>query len=153
MIRFGTRDDVKQVNVIRKQVAVIHQMGEPQIFKGFTKGLEEHIYEFFGNLDKKLLVYEADGEILGYAMLEFVIKPETDYRYALKYLDVCELGVLQSRRSQGIGKKLLDEIQQVAKNNGYYQIQLNAWTFNERGLKFYNDYGFQNYRDYFRLDI
>ena len=86
MIRLAIKEDIGKVNVLRKQVNDLHVKGEPKIFKGFTNELKEFVNTFVQDKNKMLLVFEEGGEIISYAMLEILEKPETSYRFALKFL-------------------------------------------------------------------
>lgn len=153
MIRFATLNDLEQVNIIRKEVNDLHVQGEPSVFKGFTKDIENYVKEFIKDDNKKLLLCENDGIICGYAMLEFTIKPESVYRYEQKFVDVHELGVLKSCQSKGYGKMLINTIKELAKQFGYPKIELNMWEFNKTALNFYEKTGFKTYRRYMKIEI
>ena len=153
MIRFGNLKDIKSVNIIRKQVNDIHVKGEPEIFKGFSSELADYVNEFVDNDKKKLLVLEEDNIIYGYAMIEFVIKEENAYRYQLKFLEVHELGVLESNKGRGYGRKLMDKVKLLAIENGFKEIRLDAWVCNSNAINFYKKIGYDIYREYFRLKI
>ena len=154
MIRFGTSKDIEIVNVMRKQVNELHVKGEPKIFKpGFSEALKNYINEFVDSDNKKLVVYEENDSVLGYAMIEFLIKPETAYRYELKFLEVNELGVMDGYQHKGIGKKIMDYIIELAKKNKVNRVELDVWTFNDNACKFYNKYGFTSYRNYLKLEL
>lgn len=154
MIRFGTMEDIEKVNVLRKEVNDLHVIGEPEIFKGFTSELREYIKEYVGILDNKsLLVYEDDGEILGYAMIEYVVKPETAFSYSQKFVKLEELGVSSKCRGRGYGKELILKIKEEAKEKGFKQIRLDVWAFNEKAILFYLNNGFDEFRKYLRIDI
>ena len=153
MVRLGTIKDIEQTNIIRKQVNDLHVLGEPTVFKGFSKELEEHIKNFVNDKTRSFLVYEENNKILAYAMIEFVVKPETSYRYEQKYLEVQELGTLEGFKGKGYGKLVMQKVEEIAKQNNFNQIQLNMWTFNDKVLKFYEKIGFENYRKYLRKNI
>ncbi len=154
MIRNGTMQDFEQVNILRKQVNDLHVQGQPDIFKpGFCQEMQEYLKQFIDSQDKQLLVYEQDGKICGYAMLEFVTKPETPYRYALEYIEVGELGVSQDCQKQGIGKKLMQHIRQIAQQKNIKKIELDMWSFNDNALKFYEKLGFNTYRRHMNIKL
>lgn len=154
MIRFGKLEDLEQVNIIRREVNDLHIKGEPKIFKqGFPKQMQDYVKEFVDSDKKYLIVSENVGEIDGFLMAESVVKPETVYRYELKFLEIKELGVLTKFQKNDIGKKLLDKAKEIAKNVGENNIILNMWTFNENALSFYEKYGFKTYRNYMKIDI
>ena len=91
--------------------------------------------------------------IYGYAMLEFVSKAETSYKYAAKYLEVHELGVSSKCKGKGYGKQLMEEVAKIAAIAGVKEIRLDAWSFNEYAIAFYKKNNYKVYREYFRLSI
>ena len=113
MVRFGKKEDIEIVNKIRKEVNDLHIKGEPKTFKtGFPKEMADYLFEFVDSENKKFLVYEKDNKIYGYAMIEFVIRPETIYRYELKYLGIQELGVFEEFQGKGIGKQIMKKVEE-----------------------------------------
>lgn len=153
MIRFGNKNDIESVNLLRKQVNDLHVKCEPYIFKGFTNEMKEYVNNFIQDKNKMLLIYEADNKIVSYAMLEILEKAETSYRYAIKFLEICEIGVDINCRSKGIGQQMMEKIKKIAKENNLNQIQLDCWSFNEKALKFYEKQGFKRCREYFRFFV
>ena len=153
MIRIGTEKDFDIVNTLRKQVNDLHIAGEPAIFKGFTKPMQEYLKEYFNSTDKLLIVYEENGTVCGYAMLEIIEKPERPHAYASKFLHIEELGVAKGFRGKGIGKQLMAKIKEIAKEKGLNEVELDVWTFNDSALKFYHDLGFTTYRELLKLKV
>jgi len=154
MIREAEEKDLERIRELRKEVHALHVKGEPQVFNPeFSEGLVKLANKFVKDNDKQLLVYEEDGKICGYAMIEFVEKEESIYRKYTKYLEVGELGVDSNCRSKGIGKKLMSHIENIAKQKQVDEIQLNMWEFNQRALNFYERSGYETFRRYLRLRI
>lgn len=154
VIRKGKLDDISEVNVLRKEVNDLHVKGEPGIFKGFSFELQEYIKQFVGDDKKKsFIVYEENGKICGYAMLEIIKKEETSYKYATKYLEVHELGISKNNKGKGYGKQLINEVKRIASELGVNEIRLDAWTFNQHAIEFYKRNDYKVYREYFRLSI
>lgn len=154
MIRQATQDDIEKINILRKQVNDLHIKGEPNIFKpGFSVEMQEYAKQFVGSDQKILLVCEDEKIIRGYAMVSFVIKPETPYRYELKFAEIEEIGVDQNCQNKGYGKQLMNSIINLAKQKGFFQIELNMFTFNQNADKFYEKMGFETYRKHLRLNL
>ncbi len=152
MIRFANLKDLEQVNIIRKEVNELHVNQVPKVFKaGFSKELEEYASSYINSDDKFLLVYEENNIICSYAMVNIVVKPETPYRHLLKYLEIQEIGTLQTKQRNGFGKQLIQKIKELAKDLGIERIELNMWSFNDNALKFYENLGFKTYRRYLEL--
>ena len=154
IISRAIEQDIAEVNVIRKQVNDMHVLGEPKIFKpGFGENMQNFIKTFLTEENKVLLVAKDEGKVVGYAALEVIEKEETDYRYALRFLEVGELGVLDGVRQKGVGGKLMEEVKKVAQSLNIYEVQLNMWSFNSGALEFYEKIGFETYRRHLRIKV
>lgn len=153
MIRIGAEKDFDAVNSLRLEVNALHVKGEPQIFKGFTEPMQEYLKEYFDSANKILLVYEENGIVCGYAMLEIVEKPERPHAYASKFLHIEELGVAKNFRGKGIGRSLIAKTKEIAREKGLSEVELDVWAFNESAVKFYHDLGFETYRELLRLKV
>ncbi|MBE5738823.1 MAG: GNAT family N-acetyltransferase [Clostridiales bacterium] len=154
VVRLGTEQDYEQVNIIRAEVNDIHVEGEPANFKpGFSDEKKEYLRTFFGSDTKKLFVCEERGEVCAYAMLELVVKPENVYRWEQRFIEVQELGTKESFRGKGMGRVLMEEIANYAREVGFPRVELNMWAFNDSALKFYEKMGFETYRRYMRLKV
>ena len=152
MVRFATYEDIEQINIIRKEVNDLHVKENPRIFKaGFSKEVAEYINQYINSQDKFLIICEENGLICSYAMVNIVIKPETAYRYEIKFLEIQEIGTLQAQQGKGYGKQLILKVKDIAKGHGINRIELNMWAFNEKALKFYEKLGFNTYRRYLEM--
>jgi len=73
------------------------------------------------------------------------------------YSGVADLSIYIARdsRGKGFGTVLLDYIIETARNQGFHKIVLNAFEFNEAGLRLYRSHGFREvgvYREHGILD-
>lgn len=149
MIRLAEKADLPSINQLRRQVHELHASGRPDIFQSeFNAELANHIYDIYADEKSKIIIAEIDGKICGFAVIEFIEKPESPYSLARNYLRVVEFGVDEACRRQGIGKQLFDYIKSVAKERNLDTIELDMWEFNEGALKFYESVGFKTYRRY-----
>lgn len=152
MVRFAKLEDLEQINVIRKEVNDLHVKGNPRIFKeGFSKEIAEYANQYINSKDKFLLVCEENNLICSYAMLKIVIKAETSYTHEFHFLEIQEIGTLQSEQGKGYGKQLMKKVKDIAKEHEINRIELNVWDFNESALKFYEKLGFNTYRRYLEM--
>jgi ribosomal protein S18 acetylase RimI-like enzyme len=53
-----------------------------------------------------------------------------------------QLGVKSTNRHNGVGRKLMELAEKVAKEKGCIMIVLDVWGFNENAIGFYNHLGF-----------
>ena len=153
-IRFAAEQDLSGINVLRKQVNDLHVNGKPEIFRpGFPQELRDYVYAIFADPQKRIVVCEQDGAIVGFAVLHHVHRAETPYMAERKFLDIDEFGVDEAHRRQGIATELIAFIRDYAKREGFNRIELNMWEFNAGALAFYEAAGFSTYRRYMEMRI
>ena len=88
------------------------------------------------------VVYEQDGEILGYASLRDIPEIEYAYRVGAKIAQIQTLSVDQDNRDSGIGRALINECTRIAKINNYTHVKINAMVGNDRANHLYKSLGF-----------
>ena len=153
-VRFAQADDADRINELRRQVNDLHVAGKPEIFKpGFCAELRDYIYEILENPMKKIAVAEQNGRIVGFAVLNHIIRPENPFMHERNFLDIDEFGVDEDCRRQGAASEMIRFIRGYAKEKGHTRIELNMWSFNREALAFYEAAGFATYRRYMETDV
>jgi phosphinothricin acetyltransferase len=86
----------------------------------------------------KVVVAEQDGNVVGWASLN-------PYNNRCAYDGVADLSIYISRdqRGKGLGKKLLAEIESLARNNHFHKIVLFTFPFNQLGQGLYRKMGYR----------
>ena len=154
IVRPARRDELGRVNELRSMVNDVHVQGRPDIFRpGFCEELQAHIYEEFDGENSDVIVATVDGEIAGFATVQYIRRPETPYTLARDFYRVEEFGVDAAYRRQGVATALVDYIRRDAREKGFNRIELDAWAFNEGALTFYENVGFKVFRWYFEMDV
>lgn len=153
-IRIAKESDLKEINLLRRQVNELHVHGRPETFKpGFPPELETHIYTVFQDTQQEILLAEEEGKICGFAVLHEICRPETPFMYERRLLDIDEFCVDEGCRRHGVGRALIDAAKAVAKERGYDRLELNMWEFNRDALAFYEALGFETYRRYMEIKL
>ena len=153
-IRPAAEADFEAVNRLRRQVNDLHCAGRPDIFKsGFGEALRDHLRAYFASETNDLIVAEADGQIAGFAMVDYISRPASDYNLARSFYHVAEFGVDAPFRRQGIATALMDFMKADARQRGFDRIELDVWAFNDDALAFYEKAGFTTYRRFMELPL
>ena len=115
---------------IEDRIATLEE--EKKDFLYIKKWFEEHQGRY------KVLVAEQDGNVAGWASLN-------PYSNRCAYDGVADLSIYISRdqRGKGLGKKLLSEIESLAKDNGFHKIVLFTLPFNQLGQGLYRKMGYR----------
>lgn len=153
-VRKSTRAELPEVNKLRKNVNDIHVNGRPDVFRaGFCDELSCHVYEKYDAENSEVLVALKDYMVCGYAIVEYIERPQTAYNNAQKFYHIEEFGVKEECRRQGIGTALVSFMKADALKRGFKKIELDMWEFNESALDFYEKTGFRTYRRHMDMDI
>ncbi|PNY18902.1 GNAT family N-acetyltransferase [Streptococcus parauberis] len=138
MIRLAEKSDIPGILVLLKDICLIHHQVRPDIFKeGSGKFNRKSLEELLDQPDKPIYVYaDKNGQILGHLFLEFKI-PDSPVRLPYKSLYVEDLCVSEASRAQGVGKALMSFAENLARENGCYNLTLNVWNANKSAYDFY----------------
>ena len=154
VVRVAGREELERVNALRRMVNDVHVQGRPDIFRdGFCEELQRHIYDAFDDEDSDVIVALKDGEIAGFATVQYIRRPESPYCLARDFYRVEEFGVDAQHRRHGVATALMDYMKRDARARGFDRVELDVWAFNEGALAFYEAAGFRTYRRYMEMDI
>ncbi len=109
----------------------VYQIENESFFEPWTK--KRLIKEFENNSFLKHIVYEKDGEVVGF----YIISTIADL------VEIFTIAVDKDHREEGIGSKLLAHLINYAKNVGATEIWLEASTKNIAAVNLYQKYGFE----------
>lgn len=142
-IRRAEIKDADKINELLFQVAKIHANGRPDIFKTATKKYsDQELIEIINNDDSPIFVATDEKDFcLGYAFCVFQKTKDSILLQDRKTLYIDDICVDENSRGKHIGKSLYDFIENFAKENGFDNITLNVWSFNESAYKFYEKCG------------
>lgn len=147
MIRFARKEDYEAINALRAPVCALHSNGYPALFKPvFAKDHQERVLKMMEDPEQDVLVAEENGQLLGFAMVEYIKREETNSMYAVHEAHIVEIGVDETSQGKGIGTALIQAVKDAAKVRGCRSVQLDVWEFNKSALRFYEKLGFVTLR-------
>jgi ribosomal protein S18 acetylase RimI-like enzyme len=131
--RDATAEDVAGIHSLARELA--ETVGdEPPTEEAVRARLEELLDE----PGARVLVAENEAGIVG--GVSFWIKP--DLAHGDTVVEVPMLVVAEDQRRTGVGKLLMEEVRNVASDNGASQIELVATRANVTAREFYRSLGF-----------
>lgn len=153
-VRPAAFEELARVNEIRRYVNEVHVAGRPDTFRpGFCRELEQVLYRRFEAENWNILVAVLDGQIAGFAAVEYLDRPESPYNLGRKMYHVEEFGVDPAFHRRGVATALVEYMKRDAAERGYPRIELDMWEFNRGALAFYEHVGFTTYRRYLELKV
>lgn len=145
-------EELARVNEIRRYVNDVHVAGRPDTFRpGFCRELEQILYQRFEAENWNILVAESEGQIAGFATVEYLDRPESPYNLARKMYHVEEFGVDPAFHRRGVATALVEYMKRDAAQRGFARLELDMWEFNQGALAFYENVGFTTYRRHLEL--
>ncbi len=146
-IRRAEARDAECINRLLYQVAKIHAEGRPDLFKeAMKKYTDAELLEIIRCDVTPIFVAEEDGLVLGYA---FCVYQRTENSLLLqdkKTLYIDDICVDEGARGKGVGSRLYEYVSAFAKEQGFDDITLNVWAFNEGAYQFYEKCGMTRQR-------
>jgi ribosomal protein S18 acetylase RimI-like enzyme len=140
-IRFCVEDDYAAIFELLKQLWIDKQLNYQAL---------QSVYENALKADRqKLIIGLIDNEIIGFCSL--TIKNNLWQGGNLGHID--ELVVDKNFRECGIGKKLMDEITKIAKENHCKQIELDSAFHRKKAHQFYENAGYEKRAYLFSKEI
>ncbi len=122
-----------------------HQNGRPDVFTNISDEVLKE--DLINNLNRLSTIVIFDGDtIVGY--LSYLIKGNHS-----KKLHVDQLIISENYRGKGLGKKLMDEVKNIALKNNCDRIELDCWMFNKSAIAMYEHIGFDRQRIMFELPL
>ena len=154
-VRPAKQEELARVNELRRMVNELHVAGRPAHFKpGFGPELQGHLAEQSSQPERfGVLVALEDGEVAGFASVQYVHRLEGPYTLPLDYYHVEEFGVDAAHRRRGVATALVEYMKADAKARGFTRLDLDVWAFNDSALAFYEAAGFTTYRRYMELEV
>ena len=154
-VRPAKREELDRVSALRRMVNDLHVAGRPAHFKpGFGELLRSHLFQQFDDPDRfGVLVALVDGEVAGFATVQYIHRPEGPYTLPLDFYHVEEFGVDAAHRRKGVATALAAYMKEDARARGFHRLDLDVWSFNDDALAFYEAAGFTTYRRYMELEV
>ena len=133
MIRPATLDDADAIWRLN-----VESLGYDFPLDDTIKRLES----IFSRPANRILVCEPGGEVVGYIHIA-----DYDCSYVGPLKDVLALAVLPEAQGQGVGRKLLEAAEAMARADGCAGIRLNSGFGRDGAHRFYEACGYHNRKD------
>jgi ribosomal protein S18 acetylase RimI-like enzyme len=147
IIRYAEKEELEAVNKIRKQVNDVHVIGCSDVFRADGwQFIEPFVYKRFEEENSNVIVADIDGEIVGFAVIQYIVKPESPFGKERRYVHIEEFGVDKNHRRKGIATAIINFVKEDAKKHGVIRIELDVWEFNDGAMAFYESVGFNTVR-------
>lgn len=144
-VRKANAGDYNSVCELFDEVDTLHRDNLPHIFqKPSGAAREENYYAgLIADKDVALFVAEVDGKLVGFIHAIIRETPAIPVFVPRRYAIVDGVVVNTGFQKRGIGKMLMDKMQEWTITRGATSIELNVYEFNETAISFYERLGYQ----------
>lgn len=131
-------------------LSLLYELERPKPFDDEEiKIFKNKIQDYFLDSHKSIIVAEQDSSIVGLISLIFLKRLN---RTKLE-MYIPELVVTESKRSTGIGKKIMEFCFDLAKKKNCHRIRLESGNIRKKSHEFYKNLGFEQSSLSFSKDI
>jgi ribosomal protein S18 acetylase RimI-like enzyme len=121
----------------------MHAAQEPNHFHPADGDLiAQRLTKLVADEHARVFVAVREGSVVGYLIAYLEERVATPIRRGRRFLEIDQIGVESEHRHQGIGKALLRAAETYARDLRVTILQLNTWSFNERGQEFFTRLGY-----------
>ena len=151
MIRSATRADILALSELYAEFHDFHVQRLPDQLRSPEPGevdpteFERKVEEILAGEDAAMLVAESDGLIVGFAEAYVREASGNPYRHARRYGLLQSLGVTERLRHSGLGRTLVDAVEEWARSRGATEMRVETWEFEGGPLPFYQRLGYRTY--------
>jgi diamine N-acetyltransferase len=146
-IRQGTVEEYPQAREVISETFDFHRQAAPEFFRATDSPpptpavIEDVLRDGHG----AWFLAEADGRIVGFATVR--LRPAADEPFLVPEVraHVESLGILPAWRRRGIGQRLMEAVEQWARQHDARRITLNVWEFNDGALRLYETLGYATF--------
>ena len=141
IIRKAEIKDFNKVHRLIMQVHKLHVKERTDIYKDVDPMNFEEFKNELSNSNNIYLVAQLENKIVGICFSQIKEILNNRIMKDRKILNIGDICVDEKYQRNGIGKKLYNQIVQIAKEKNIHNVELMVWNFNKNAIKFYENLG------------
>jgi len=153
VIRDMLPHEADRVGQLHNQIHALHVNGRPDWFAPNYDHSADMMRWFAEQPNSRVLVAVRDDTILGYAVMDYLIREASPYSLPRRSVHVQEICVDEAAKRCGAGRALMEYIYEDARQRSYPRVELDVWAFNEDAYQFYHAIGMQDFRHYLEYRV
>ncbi len=143
-IRKADADDAKDIEPLYLELMNLHAANLPNIFMSETKVDLEEIRNDICGFDY-FYVVTSNNKVIGYMKGRYKNIEESLFVKERNMIMLTDLIIKEEYRNHGIGKKMLDFIEEEARLKNISSIEIPLYSFNDKAKGFYSKNGYNPY--------
>ena len=154
-VRSAVLPDAGTISALNCEVQALHAAALPHLFKPAAPTVfsAHEIRQLLTDPSTLMFIAHESGQPAGYIYAQVIEGSETPYRHAWKRLHIHHISVSRECQRTGIGRALLGELLEAARQRGLSTITADFWSFNEGAREFFKAQGFIAYNENIWLEL
>ena len=141
MIRKATANDTAQISELyREQFKEMAKL-IPDFIKEGDQSVE-FIESTISGENSDILVYEDDGKVVGFILLQAKTRPDFPFIVQGKFCYIMDVLVTENCRGKGFGTELMNSAKEWATERGCIFVNLDVLSNNTDAIRLYEKLGF-----------
>jgi ribosomal protein S18 acetylase RimI-like enzyme len=146
VVRRGTSDDIERLEALwralREHHASLPEMVPVRSLEESWRRRRAQYIEWLDDENYALFVADREGELIGYAMVSVEDQAAPTWDVGDRTAEVETLSVLESARSKGVGRALMEAAGEFARTRGAERVLVAVAHSNAEAIGFYEREGF-----------
>ena len=135
-------NDYESVQKLQHQGYLLHSEARPDLYIQNANSFNfEYFVEQLNNKNTINLVYEENKEIVAILLAQFKKPSNAPFIKKRKVIFIDSIVVNQNYQKMGIGRRMMEYLENIAKKKKFESIELNVYSFNKDAQKFYKSLG------------
>lgn len=154
MVRKATINDIYAIaELYREQFREMSKM-IPDFIKEGDQSMD-FLEKTISNEDSDFLVYENNGSVVGFILLQAKQRPDFQFIVSGKHCYIMDLIVTENKRGKGFGTALMNSAKNWAKEQNCSIISLDVLSNNPKAIVLYEKLGYmpKSQEMYYKLDM
>jgi diamine N-acetyltransferase len=148
MVTISPTKDAGLISMLNEEVQNLHAQIHPDMFKPYDRAsMTAAMSNFLQDESCRAYVAYNDGIPAGYALFFIREVKENAFHYNLKTLYLDQIAVLSQFRRDGIGRLLMEQAENLAKELAISKIELDHWSANTVAAQYFRKSGYSLYKE------
>ena len=141
MVRKATNNDITAISLLYREQ--FREMAKliPEFIKEGNQNTE-FVENTITNCESDILVYEENGKVIGFILIQAKTRPDFEFMIPGKYCYIMDIIVTEKHRGKGFGTALMNAAKDWAKKQECNFINLDVLVNNPDAIRLYNKLGF-----------
>jgi diamine N-acetyltransferase len=146
-VRKATADDYNSLCELFDEVDALHRDNLPHMFQkpGGAAREQDYYSGLIADENVALLVAETGGKLVGFVHAIVRDTPAFPVFVPRRYAIVDGIVVKSGIQNHGMGRIIMDKMQEWATAKGATSMELHVYEFNETAISFYEKLGYQTF--------